>query len=731
MKVHDDPLETFREEARELLAELERALMQLEDDPADAESVDSAFRSLHTIKGSGNMFELDQLVSFAHTVETVFAEVRDERAPVSADLVELGLQAKDHLGALLATEGAVSAEVLEDGAELERRLLAVSGRAARAAGEGGRAARAAGEGDGGVSGSEQPATAAEAEADPAAGDADPGAADPASAEERTYRVTFVPGEDLFRSGTNPLLLLKELGELGSALVMGFTDRVPGLDAMDPEACYTSWDIVLTSSAGENAVRDVFIFVEGTSEVGVQLIDEGSVLDTDISYKRLGEILVERGDIAAEDLEQAIGSRDYLGKTLVERGYITPERVASALQEQQYVRRMREQRRISEITSSIKVGTGKLDALVNLVGEFVSMHANLTHRAEAREDREFIALAEQMEALVRDLRDLSIDMHMVPVDTLFSGFRRLVRDLAQDLGKEVALLIEGSDTELDKNVIDSLKDPLLHIIRNSIDHGLETPDERRAAGKSAQGTLRLSAYYAGTNVVIEVVDDGGGIDAQKVRAKAVERGIIAADADLSEEHMLDLIFSPGFSTAAEATNVSGRGVGMDVVKQNIEKLGGSVRVESRAGEGTRMSLRIPLTLAIVEGLLARIADGYYLINIAYIVECIDMQSIKRDTDQRIIDFRGEVLPYFDLRRFFGFPPSDTGRSQLVVVATDERKIGLLVDSIHDKYQTVIKSLSRVFERVEGISGAITLGDGTPALMLDVDRLVRVGAEEVKE
>ncbi|MFP4613660.1 MAG: chemotaxis protein CheA [Spirochaetaceae bacterium] len=726
MKVHDDPLETFREEARELLAELERALMQLEEDPGDAESVDAAFRSLHTIKGSGNMFELDQLVSFAHTVETVFAEVRDERAPVSADLVELGLQAKDHIGALLATEGAVSAEVLENGAELERRLLAFGGRAARATGNGGRTARVTGEGDGGASGPEQPATGAEAEAGPAAG-----TDDGASAEERTYRVTFVPGEDLFRTGTNPLLLLKELGELGSALVMGFTDRVPSLDAMDPEACYTSWDIILTSSAGENAIRDVFIFVEGNSEVGVQLIDEGSVLDTDISYKRLGEILVERGDIAAEDLEQAIGSRDYLGKTLVERGYITPERVASALQEQQYVRRMREQRQISEITSSIKVSTGKLDSLVNLVGEFVSMHANLTYRAEAREDREFIAMGEQMEALVRDLRDLSIDMHMVPVDALFSGFRRLVRDLAQDLGKEVALLIEGSDTELDKNVIDSLRDPLLHIIRNSIDHGLETPQARRAAGKSAQGTLRLSASYAGANVVIEVVDDGAGIDAEKVKAKAVERGIIAADADLTEEQMLDLIFSPGFSTATEATNVSGRGVGMDVVKQNIEKLGGSVRVESRAGEGTRMSLRIPLTLAIVEGLLARIADGYYLINIAYIVECIDMQSMKRDSDQRIIDFRGEVLPYFDLRRFFGFPPADTGRSQLVVVATDERKIGLLVDSIHDKYQTVIKSLSRLFERVEGISGAITLGDGTPALMLDVDRLVRVGAEEVKE
>lgn len=719
MKVHDDPLETFREEARELLIELERALMQLEEDPADADSVDGAFRSLHTIKGSGNMFDLDQLVSFAHTVESVFARVRDGDAPVSLELVELGLQAKDHMAALLAEEDAVAEGLLEEGTDLEKRLLALAG-----GGEG-----SAGRGAAGDDASSAPTAAADAEgARDTASDAGAGAAD---AEERTYRVTFVPGEDLFRTGTNPLLLIKELGELGSALVMGFTDRVPSVDAMDPEACYISWDIVLTSSAGENAIRDVFIFVEENSEVSVELIDEGSVLDTDISYKRLGEILVERGDIAAGDLERVIGSRDYLGDTLVQRGYITPERVESALQEQQYVRRIREQRQVTETTSSIKVSTEKLDSLVNLVGEFVSMHANLTHRAEMREDREFIAMGEQMEALVRDLRDLSIDMHMVPVAVLFSGFRRLVRDLAQDLGKEVALQLEGAETELDKNVIDSLKDPLLHIIRNSIDHGIETPDERRATGKDPQGTVRLAAYYAGTNVIIEVTDDGKGIDAEKVKAKAVEGGIIAADADLTEEEMLALIFSPGFSTAAAATNVSGRGVGMDVVKQNIEKLGGTVRVESRPAEGTRMSLRIPLTLAIVEGLLARIAGGYYLINIAYIVECIDMQAIKRNSEHRIIDFRGEVLPYFDLRRFFGLPPADIGRSQLVVVSNEDRKIGLLVDSIHDNYQTVIKSLSKVFERVEGISGAVTLGDGTPALMLDVDRLVRVGAEEVKE
>jgi two-component system chemotaxis sensor kinase CheA len=749
MKVHEDPLQTFREEARELLSELETALMQLEEDPADADSIDSAFRSLHTIKGSGNMFELDQLVSFAHSVESVFADARDGKVPMSAELVELGLQAKDHIAAMLqATEGADD-ELLEEGTQLEKRLLALTaGGSVRASGNGGGHADGAGgrpgdgegdvadsggHGEGGPTGGGDPGDARAAEVHPGDAATQSTAQARAGAEtERTYRITFTPAADIFRTGGNPLLLLKELFELGTPLVMGFADGVPALEELDPEACYFSWDIVLTSSAGENAIRDVFIFVEGDSDVRVQVIDEGSLLDTDISYKRLGEILVERGDIAPGDLERAVGSRDYLGETLVQRGYVTPERVESALQEQQYVRRMREQRQATETTSSIKVSTEKLDSLVNLVGEFVSMHANLTHQAEAKGDRDFASLGEQMEALVRDLRDLSIDMHMVPVDMLFSGFRRLVRDLAQDLEKEVALRIEGSDTELDKNVIDALKDPLLHIIRNSVDHGIETADERRAAGKDPEGTVVLSAYHAGANVIIQVSDDGKGIDADKVRAKAVERGIIAPDADLDEEGILDLIFAPGFSTAQQATNVSGRGVGMDVVKQNIEKLGGTVRVESTPGEGTQMSLRIPLTLAIVEGLLAEVAGGYYLINIAYIVECLDMQAVNRNGDQRIIDFRGEILPYFDLRSFFGFSPADVGSSQLVVVSVsnDDRKIGLLVDNIHDNYQTVIKSLSKVFERVEGVSGAITLGDGTPALMLDVDRLVRVSAEEAK-
>ncbi len=413
------------------------------------------------------------------------------------------------------------------------------------------------------------------------------------------------------------------------------------------------------------------------------------------------------------------------------GYVTREQVQSALTEQSYVRQMRETRSQAEGSSTIKVQAAKLDELVNLVGEFVSLHASISMVADQKGDQDFKAAAEQMEGLIRQVRDLSIELHMVPIDLLFSGFRRLVRDLCSDLGKEVRLELEGTEAELDKNVVDALKDPLLHLIRNSIDHGIETPAERLAAAKDSTGTLKVSAYYAGAHGIIEITDDGAGLNIEWIKSKAVARGLIADGQDLSQEEIQALIFEPGFSTAENATNVSGRGVGMDVVKRNIENLGGGIRIWSELGRGTRIKIRIPLTLAIAEGLLARIGEGLYLINLAYIVECRDFGGRGgEDSGDQIIDFRGEIVPYLDLRRFFRLPEAEhRNGGQIVVVAIEGRKVGLVVDDILDKCQSVIKSLGRVYERAQGVSGAIILGDGRPALMLDVDRLARVTREEL--
>lgn len=699
MEVHGDPLDTFREEARELLSELEQALIQLEEDPTDVEQVHRAFRSLHTIKGSGNMFELENLVSLTHAVESAFASLRDGKISLDQRLIDLGLKARDLIEAFLQ-EGDDSTLLVSQAEEVKAAVCEIV--------------------------PIQPASSSGSASGPSspAADADRGGA------ATTYRILFEPALDSFKTGANPLLLLKELGELGELITIGSPQAVPTLDQIDPEGCYIRFDILLTTDRGLEAVRDVFIFVEDEAKISIDVIDDTSLTDADLNYKRLGDILVERGDISGAELDAAVSRREFLGEALVRSGYVTREQVDSALAEQEYVRGLRRQRQTGEASSSIKVKTDKLDSLVNLVGEFVSMHASLTTLAETRHDEDMRVLAEQMENLVREMRDLSIDMHMVPIEVLFMGFRRLVRDLSGDLGKSVRLTMSGTETELDKNVIDALKDPLLHIIRNAVDHGIEPADRREAAGKPREGTVHLHAFYAGAGVVIEVQDDGQGMNVERIREKAVSRNLLDPAETYSEEEILDCIFLPGFSTTDTATSVSGRGVGMDVVRRNIEQLGGSVRIETSPGSGSTIRIRIPLTLAIVEGLLATIGGDYFMVNLAYIVECLELAAVNRKSDNRLIDYRGHLVPVVDLREYFGYGDTGATNPQIIIVALDGDRIGLVVDQLQDNYQSVIKSLGKVYERAEGISGAVILGDGTPALFLDVDKLVRVSRAEVQ-
>lgn len=696
MSIHADPLETFRDEAREQLTVMEASLLALEEDPGDQEMIAAAFRSLHTIKGSGGMFDLEQLVHFSHIVESVFDRMRNGALPVSSEIISLSLQARDHISALLEHED--DPELRAEGKVLEDAFMAYLPESDTPADNGG----------------------AEASASTPSGDE----------TERTWRILFRPKPIFFRHGANPLVLIREMEDLGNILVLGFSDAVPGLEELKPTDCYLAWEVLLTTAAEEQTIRDIFMFVEDDADIQLSVVDQ--VEESDLPYKRLGEILLERGDITAEALEQSVNERAFLGQTLVEKGFVSNERVRAALEEQRYVRSMRESRQTTESTTAIKVKTEKLDSLINLVGEFVSMHANVVFTAHQKEDRDFIAVGEQMDRLIRELRDLSIDMHMVPVSGLFNGYRRLVRDLASGLEKEVRLVTEGGETELDKNVIDLLKDPLMHIVRNSVDHGIETPQVRKKNGKDGVGTLKLAASYAGAHVIIRVTDDGAGMNVDRIRTKAIDRGILAADQEHSEEEILQCIFAPGFSTAEQTTNVSGRGVGMDVVQRNIEQLGGAVRVTSRTGQGSTITIRIPLTLAIVEGLLARVEENWYLVNLSYIEECLDFASMDHENRRGYASYRGGIVPFVDMRCYFGIEPAATDGAadtrQLIVVSVEDERVGLLVDEIQDTYQSVIKSLGRVYEKAEGISGAIMLGDGTPALVIDVDRLVRLVMKE---
>lgn len=691
-----DPQEIFREEARELLEELETSLIGLENDPSDRSLVDTAFRALHTIKGSGTMFDLTDLVSFAHDLESAFVIIRDHSLTVNQRIIDLTLAATDHLSALVE-ERPIEPEEHQEASKIVRALEEVVG--------------ASGSTDRSV---EESPGSAESKQSPGTDD---------SRTLQLFRVEYRPSLHTFVRGTNPLALIQELRETGDVLILGYVSNIPALDAYDPEACYLAWDFLVTTTQPRRSIEDVFMFVDEESDLDIALVEPGE-------YRRIGEILVDRGDLTERELEALLADRPPLGEVLVQEGVVSQESVRSALEEQKWASQFAGTEKSGsavgpESISTIKVRTDRLDHLVNLVGELVSLQAQISLRAQQGTDREMLAHAEQLERLVRESRELSMELHMVPVETLFSPFRRLVRDLAKELGREVRLELAGTETELDKNVVESLRDPLLHIVRNSIDHGIEPPEVRKERGKPPAGRLIMRAGYTGALVTIRVEDDGAGINEDKVLERARERGIVeASETTLSVAQIHDLIFAPGFSTSETATQVSGRGVGMDVVRRNVENLNGAVTLTSERGYGTTVELRIPLTLAIVEGLLAEVSEQYFLINLAYIRECIDGASLSRTRNQNMFDFRGQIVPIIDLADLFGLGKAKP-ESPVVVVQAGETIVGLAVDALHDNHQSVVKSLGKIFSNVEGLSGAVFLGDGTPALMLDIERIVRHG------
>lgn len=630
---------SYREEAADLLQQLERTLLELEKSPLDSDLVGRAFRQMHTIKGSGAMFGFDEIAGFTHQVETVFDLVRARHVPVTPALISLSLEARDYIQNLLdaAFGGPPPPPALGD--RLRRQFGDLSGRA---------------------------------EPRPLAGDS--AAASQPIAPAR-YRIRFEPPADVFRSGTRLLPLLLELQALGQCSLCCFTDRIPLLDALDPELCYLRWEASLATPEPETAIREVFLFVE-----------EDSVLS-----------------IEPDSGQHSEGPRTPATKS--------PEsnRVSSGE------------------TSTIRVPADKLDNLVNAVGEMVTAQARLGRLAASLGDPELDFVCQEMERLIDRLRAETMGMRMLPIGATFSRFGRLVRDLSRELGKQVELLTDGGETEIDKNVLELLNDPLVHIIRNAIDHGIESPAARAAAGKPTRGTLRLTAIHAGGHVLIRVSDDGAGLDPSAILAKAVERGLVPPENNLAETEIYRLIFHPGFSTASRITEVSGRGVGLDVVQKNITALRGSVEVRSRQAEGTSFTLKLPLTLAIIDGLLVSSGAEYFVFPLSNVQECVELHENGRRAGNTVT-VRNELIPYISLRKYFRIPGNPPPISQVMLVDTELGRFGLAVDRVIGDHQTVIKNLGPVFRCAEAVSGATILGDGSVALILDLERLVRDAMEQ---
>lgn len=699
---HDQLAGTFRMEASELLAELEVSLLELEKSPENKEAVSSVFRAFHTLKGSGAMCGFDEVSRFTHHIETVYDLVRNGMILADNNLIDLTLAAGDLIKDLISSPEKIEKSVKDRESEI---LFSFS-------------KLVAGTPDNGQMNRKLPesGTAASIPGD--------------LSKQATYRIRFRPSPEIFLSGTNPLLLLNELRGLGECTIVAYTDTIPDLDSIDPGSCYTTWDVILTTDKGIDAIKDVFIFVEGESELQIKLIDDGEQAADTLDCGKLGRILVEKNDLSSEDLELALKDRKKIGEILVEKGFVKPESVTFALAEQDKIRQIREDRQKNEALSNIRVSSHKLDMLVNFVGELVTVQARLSQTSFNRTDPELVSIAEEVERLTGEIREITMGMRMLPVGTTFSTFKRLVRDLSKELGKEIDLITDGGETELDKTVIEKLHDPLMHLIRNSIDHGIEMPEERERKGKQRKGTVHLSAIHSGGQVLINIQDDGAGIDPEDVRARALETGLITQDVELSEKEIFSLIFTPGFTTAAKVTNVSGRGVGMDIVKRATEAVGGTVEINSRRGAGTTIILKLPLTLAIIEGLLVKTGSEYFVLPLSAVDECVELtaEDITKSHGRHIANVRGQIVPYIRLREKFIVEGTAPDREQIVIVASEGQRAGFVVDSVIGEHQTVIKSLGAMFRNIEGLSGATILGDGTVALIIDIAKLVKMFERE---
>jgi len=694
--------EAYREEAYELLGALEQSLLELEKAPADKEIIGSVFRAMHTIKGSGAMYGFEQIASFTHDIETVYDLVRSGKTIVTKELVDLTLIACDQIKEMVgAPDGAPSDAV--QAKQIVEAFRAFIGNTQRAE-----------EPDKAKDSGDSEKTVAQAEA----------IAVPDEEKTAIYRIRFRPVSEIFLSGTNPISLLRELSDLGHCKIIAHTEDIPFLPDINPEACYSSWDIILRTNKGINAIRDVFIFVENDCMLTIDLIDRDDFVENDVEYKRLGDILIDRGDITPEQITEAINKQKPLGEILVDAGVIAPDKVESALAEQAVIREARKERQAKDTAGSIRVPADRLDALVNMVGELVTVQSRLSQAVVSLENLEFSQIAEEVERLTAELRDNTMSIRMMPIGSTFSKFNRLVRDLSRELGKEIVLSTDGAETELDKTVIEKLNDPMVHLIRNAIDHGIESPAERAKLGKPRQGNILLSAIHSGAFVLIQIIDDGAGLDKDAIFRKAVERGLIMSDAVLSEKEIFSFLFAPGFSTAKVVTNVSGRGVGMDVVKKNIDALQGSVEMSSKKGEGTTVTLKIPLTLAIIDGLLTRISDTFFVIPLSAIEECIELtrEEAEKSHGQNFINIRGEIVPYIHLRDRFGIVGKRPRIEQIAITRHENHRIGLVIDEVIGEHQTVIKKLGRFYRHVEEVSGATILGNGTVALILDLPRLI---------
>jgi two-component system chemotaxis sensor kinase CheA len=701
--------QAFVVESRELLQMMEDKLLEMENSGGDAETINAIFRAAHTIKGGAGVIECKFIVEFTHVLENVLDEMRSGTVTANPELIEVLLACSDQLDALV---GCVESET-EPGDEVNKASAALRGKLQQFLGKPAAAS-------GGV-------VASEAKVDVSGG---------GEMETDNWHISLRFGHDVLRKGMEPSAFLRYLNELGRIVhLVTLPDGIPDADEMDPESCYLGFEISYQSDAGKAKIESVFDFVRDDCLIHIwpphsKLADFiNSIEELPEDTMRLGEILIKCGALTQQELDQALNAQSErkeeaeaqprIGDVLVKQGVVTPDVVEAAAVKQNKVA----EKKTLE-SQLIRVQAAKLDQLIDLVGEMVIASAGANMLAHKSGETALVESTSVISMLVEQIRDSALQLRMVQIGETFTRFQRVVRDTSHELGKDIELVISGSEAELDKSVVEKLGDPLMHLVRNALDHGIESPEVRAAKGKPAKGTLRLNAYHESGSIAIEIIDDGAGINCEKILTKARERGLIGANQVLTESETYNLLFEPGFSTAEKVTNISGRGVGLDVVKRGITALRGSVEVESTEGQGSTFRIRLPLTLAIIDGFLVGVGRSTYVIPLGTVVECIELSENDRvETDRhQYINLRGGVLPFVRLREQFAIAEQGGKRENIVVVQYAGQKIGLVVDELMGEFQTVIKPLGSIFKHIKGIGGSTILGSGDVALILDVQSLV---------
>ncbi|WP_210361517.1 chemotaxis protein CheA [Borreliella valaisiana] len=698
---------SFKEESIENISDIEQALLNLELS-SDQDIINSIFRNLHTIKGSSGMFGFNFTASLVHEIETVLDVVKDGRATFNQAAIDATLMSVDFIRELIEGDEVISELDFDKRKQFLvneiKKVLEISNVKD--------AFQETLKNDFSNPNNSFILEDVKVNSDNKFDD------EALRSEFKSYKILFSPAKGILFHGHKPINLLSKLINLGSGHVKAKVDNIPDLELISPDNVYVDWEIRLDTEESRESIEDIFVFLDSQSKIDIQKLekcfeaDKGdgvglesfNLLHLDRSIKDSGNLAFKKSEFAEKSFFNGDKSRFNVQDDTV---------------------------RSKVNIASIKVDSKKLDHLVNLVGELVTIQSKLSKEAENRNSNVLNSISAEFSLLINELRDYTTGLRTVPLEILFVKFQRIVKDLSTSLGKSIVYRAYGGDTVLDKSIIEKLNEPLVHLIRNSIDHGIESPEEREGLGKDPKGIIKLSACQSGDSVIVIIEDDGRGLDKNKILKKAIERNVISDSVakTLSDIDVYNLIFEPGFSTASSVTDISGRGVGMDVVKKQVESLRGHVVLESELGKYTRTKLIFPLTLAIIEGWLVRVKDEHFIVPLSNVESCLESNKLISqidgvETKSNVMNYRGSMISFIRLREFFQVSSEKSFNEQVVVVNTNSGKMGIVVDEVLGQHQTVIKALGKIYSRVEGVSGATILGDGSLALVVDIDAITKL-------